>query len=174
MIRRPRKIRFQRLFKFKHDKRWLIGQPCQWEGSLQCVTTIKLSWHMFELLRLRLAWSLTKKKRSSRKYQFKQKLASKKSKQLFFHRQFQTKKYIFWYHGFPHLNYSTKVRGSRMGKGKGNSKNWYHLVRGGTIFLRLRHNNFFKLRYILNQLVRALPGTIRYNIIVLRNEMISF
>jgi hypothetical protein len=46
-------------------------------SCLQAVRCFKLSWKLFELIRLRLAWSLSRRRRGSRKTQFKQRKGRK-------------------------------------------------------------------------------------------------
>ena len=123
---------------------------------------MKLTWALFELMRLRLAWGLAKKKRRSKRLQFKHRLHQRqKVEKRPFVRPAIASPSAFWYQGFPQHAYTAKARGSRMGKGKGPTKQWYQPVSSGATILKLRHNNLFRLRYVLNQIARCLPGHCR-------------
>jgi hypothetical protein len=173
MGRRPRRFKFQKSYKFKSLHSWSQKSACIWEGWIQPTMTIKISWKIFELIRLRFAWSLTTKRKGSRKLQFRKKNKMQKKSELIFGKQPLFKHYIFWYHGFPQLPYTTKVRGARMGKGKGAVKQWYQLVKGGNYFIKIRYLNKFKLIYLIKQLSRCLPGLIKYKIYLCQNEIWS-
>ena len=88
------------------------------------------------MIRLRLAWGITRKRRLSKKEKFQKKLVKRQSAR-FFKRQYRAKRSAcrFWYTGFPHLLVSRKVLGGRMGKGKGNVKTWYYLAYEGRFIL---------------------------------------
>jgi ribosomal protein L16/L10AE len=159
MLRRPRRFKFQRGFRAKAAGIWSLHSIQQWEGCLKTKTALKLNWALFELIRLRLAWGLAKKKRQSRRLQFKHKLHKhQKIEKTIFSRAVLSKQQAFWYQGFPQRSYTAKARGARMGKGKGYIKQWYQPIASGTVILKLRYNNFFRLQYVLKQIARYLPG----------------
>lgn len=114
----------------------------------------KITWTQFEALRLKLARSLTAKKKLSRRTMYKQK---KKEKKKTVSRWAIKRRAISWYTGFPHLAYRVKGRGSRMGKGKGNITCWYYKGRAGQIILQVTHVNIYKLRSSLYKIVQLLP-----------------
>jgi hypothetical protein len=173
-MRRPRKFKFQKVYKYKHLESWPNTNLCLYEAWLQPVAKIKLSWNFFELIRLKLIWGLLKKKKRSRKTQFKQKKLKVKKLDNFFRKKKLLKHQLFWYHGFPHLSYTAKAKGTRMGKGKGSIKQWYQYVNNGHYFLKLRNSNFFKLNYVLMQLKHCLPGYFRYKVIITKNIYATF
>jgi ribosomal protein L16/L10AE len=158
MLRRPRKPKFQRIFRVKSLRPWAQLATSGRGGCLQARRCFKLSWKLFELVRLRLAWSLSRRRRGSRKTQFKQRKSHKANTTRVFKRHGALKRKAFWYTGFPHLSYSAKAKGIRMGKGKGAVKQWYQLVRPGCTVLRLQGLAGLRLCYLLQQIGRRLPG----------------
>lgn len=110
------------------------------------------------MIRLRLAWNLSRRRRGSRKTQFKQRKGRKASTNRVFKRHSALRRRAFWYTGFPQLSYSAKAKGIRMGKGKGAVKQWYQLMFPGSIILRLQGLPSPRLYYVLRQIGRRLPG----------------
>jgi ribosomal protein L16/L10AE len=158
MLRRPRRFKFQIRFKCKSARKYKLLPADYCEGGLQSMKTVKLSWKHFEMMRLKLTWNLMYKSRGSRKSQFKKKIKRRRVK-VFFKAPPLFKKKRFWYQGFPHLSYSIKSRGSRMGRGHGLSKYWYQLIHYSYPLVYVKAANSFKLYYILSQLQRSLPGS---------------
>lgn len=173
-LRRPRKTRFINFFKCKNMCSWRCQNVMFGEGWLQARYTFKLHWYLFETIRLRLAWSLIKKKRASRKTYYKQKMKKETVVKGPFKWPRSSSQGVAWYGGFPHLAYSKKPRGSRMGKGKGSSKHWYYLVKPGACVLRVRTVSTWKLRYNLAQLKRCIPSNLLVHISTIRDEMRPF
>lgn len=101
---------------------------------------------------------MSRRRRGSRKTQFKQRKGRKASTTRVFKRYGVLRRKAFWYTGFPHLSYSAKAKGIRMGKGKGAVKQWYQLVRPGRVVLRLQGLSNLRLHYLLQQIGRRLPG----------------
>lgn len=101
---------------------------------------------------------MSRRRRGSRKTQFKQRRGRKVNTNHVFKRHAAARRRLFWYTGFPQLGYSAKARGIRMGKGKGAVKQWYQLVLPGTVILRLQGLPSLRLFYVLRQIGRRLPG----------------
>jgi hypothetical protein len=158
MLRRPRKPKFQRVFRCKTLRAWVQARSSDRGGCIQASRCLKLSWKLFELVRLRLAWNLSRRRRGSRKTMFKQRKGRRAVVKYVFKRHAAAKRKAFWYTGFPQLSYTAKAKGIRMGKGKGSVKQWYQLVQPGAVILRLRGLSNLRLHYVLCQLGRRLPG----------------
>ena len=56
-----------------------------------------------------------------------------------------------WVNAFPHIPFTKKVIGSRMGKGKGKLKIWFNKVTAGTILIELKNLRKGRAMYFLSQ-----------------------
>lgn len=156
MLRRPRRLRYQRIFRLKGWRPWRPLPLFLGVGALQATRYLRLSWHLFELIRLRLAWGLGRRSGGGRRTWFKQ---GRRRAQQGWQPPRLTRRPVprprrrlvllsprpprrrrrrvalsartawrarrrrqFWYTGFPHLGYSAKTKGMRMGKGKGGNR----------------------------------------------------
>lgn len=62
------------------------------------------------------------------------------------------------YLGFPHLAYTLKPKGSRMGKGKGASAGFYYKTRPGQGIILIKGCSLPKLQLALTRASKAIPG----------------
>ncbi len=131
-----------------------------WQGFIYLGNRTRLEWRHFEMIRLRLAWGLTRRRRLSRKARFKAQRRVKKVSFNFFRRKFRRPRIgrIFWYGGFPHTVTTGKKRGMRMGKGKGDPRGWHYVGYEGSIILRVAGVTPVRLYYLLRHIAQRLPG----------------
>lgn len=164
MARRPRRFKYERSYRCSITRHLLLKHSLNYEVVLYAQQSTIVDWFAFERLRLRLLWGLGRRRRGSRKYLFK-KVKVKKQGRLGLGGRLATSLHskLFWYGGFPHLSYSAKPRGARMGRGKGQIKCWYFFLRGGQPFVRIRYFNYWKLIYLLHQISMIIPGYVFIN-----------
>lgn len=161
MLRRPRRFKYERQYRCRLMRALFLNINTNWTINICTRTNILLDWYAFERIRLHLSWGLGRRRKSSRKYFFKKKKIKKLEYVHLGGRLMTTySNKLFWYKGFPHLSYTNKPRGARMGRGKGQIKGWYYLLRPGQPFICLRYFNSQKLYYLINQLCFILPGAL--------------
>lgn len=163
MLRQPRKTPQSRRFKFKRRRAFTDRPRNNFIGVIKTTLTIKLFWHNFEALRLQLIWAISKRRKFSRKMFFKHKMAEKKKvKKVIFRWRAKKKKKIsrVLYLGFPHLLYTLKPKGSRMGKGKGSSANYFYKARPGQNIIFITDCSLPKLNFALYKATKAIPGSV--------------
>lgn len=133
------------------------------QAQLILARNAKITWVQFEALRIKLARTLTFKRRLSRKAMFKQQAHRKKEENK--KKQWENKPTLvtrrkcikLWYTGFPHRPYRVKGRGSRMGKGKGNISSWYFKGNAGAPLLYMHFINKRLLIRALHKVTKLLP-----------------
>ena len=64
---------------------------------------------------------------------------------------------LFWLSLFPHLPFSKKPKGMRMGKGIGKLSTWHTLVSGGTLLVEFKNLRKGRASYFANQVSYRLP-----------------
>ena len=65
-----------------------------------------------------------------------------------------------WFSFFPHLPITRKVKGSRMGKGKGRLCGWFAIVNPGRIIVETRNLRYGRFKFFVRQFVSKLsPST---------------
>lgn len=90
--------------------------------------------------------------RLSNKNVFRYKLFLKKSS-----RKFDKTLRFVWFKLFPHLPFSKKVSGSRMGKGKGKAKGWVADIPSGLNLFEFKNLRYGRAVYFCNQIRHKLP-----------------
>ena len=80
----------------------------------------------------------------------------KKSSSPSFKKTIFKKKIYFLFLGFPYLPISKSAKGDRMGKGKGENKEYYYNCGAGKILLLISIQNLFVLKYAAYKLKNIL------------------
>lgn len=155
----PRKWKFRLVQRGISSLNWNNFNSFKWGGTLYMRQRTKLFWYHFEMIRLRLAWDLGRRRQLSRKARYREKLMVKKKAMASFRRAKRNRATrLFWYAGFPHTVYSAKARGARMGGGKADPRSWCYLAYEGTPILRVCVTRPTRLRYVLARIQERLPG----------------
>ena len=164
MKRLPKRIFPYKKFKFNKSKLTPDSKSSNFVGIIKIHKTIRIFYHNFETLRLQLTWSLVRRRRLTKKMFFKQKMSKKKKKKLFFKWPYRYNKFqrSVWYIGFPHLPYTTKPKGSRMGKGKGGSKNYFYKCYAGQTLIYISNYSKIQLYYTFYKVHKCIPSTTFY------------
>ena len=76
-----------------------------------------------------------------------------------------------WVNAFPHIPFTKKVIGSRMGKGKGKLKIWFNKVTTGTVLVELKNLRKGRATYFLSQAKYKLKSNSK--IIFINNSSIN-
>lgn len=76
-----------------------------------------------------------------------------------------------WVNAFPHIPFTKKVIGSRMGKGKGKLKIWFNKITTGTILVETKNLRRGRAIYFLSQAKYKLKSNSK--IIFINNSNIS-
>ena len=131
---------------------------------LACIYTrrsTRIFWYNFEALRLHLTWTIAKKRKLRNKIFFKQKKKKQKSiTKIFYNKNKPIYNNIqVWFNGFPHLPYTNKPRGSRMGKGKGATKLYYFKSYSNHPLIILNNCTAKQINLIFYKLKQHIPGT---------------
>jgi len=170
--RLPKKPRYREFQKLRHKVNWFNGELGKWLGGIILLTRCKLFWRHFEMIRLRLAWGLGRRRRMSKKERFKKKVVKIQIKKYF--KRIKGIKHLkrkFWYTGFPHLLISRRSVGGRMGKGKGNVKTWYFIGYEGHYLLVISGVRPISMLRVLKQITLRLPA--RSQVVVRCNSFIN-
>ena len=151
MLRQPRRSPQFRRFKFRKLVPVQDRTAQDFLGIIKTKKNTRIFWTNFETLRLQLTWALGKKRRFSRKLYFKHKLGQKKKKEFAFRYNANRKRKMWkiFFTGFPHLLYTLKPKGSRMGKGKGSSNSYFYNAASGQHLIFIIGCNLHKLKYAL-------------------------
>lgn len=163
MLRQPRRTPQSRRFKFKKKVVFVDRSTQHFTGIIKMNKSIKLFWYNFEAIRLQLVWAMSKRRKFSRKMFFKHKMAQKtKNKEVIFRwtKKKKKKKGKVWYIGFPHILYTLKPKGSRMGKGKGSSAGYYYKAKPGQNIIFISRCSLPKLNFALYKATKTIPGSI--------------
>jgi len=157
MLNQPRSTLLNHRFRFSNKKHIFNSSYDNYSLCIKTTKQIKLFWNNFESLRLHLIWILGKKRRYTRKMYYKQIKGHQKKEffTMFKKSKFQMHEFLFF--GFPHLPFTRKAKGSRMGKGKGSSSGYYFNCVAGETLLCVNARNFFMSKKIAKKINFILP-----------------
>jgi hypothetical protein len=140
-----------------------VKNLCNYELYCYLRGNTRWFWYNIEFIRLLAAWNITKLKQQKRG-----ELPHLASTATYYKQRSERQAPTVEINNFPHVAYTSKVRGARMGRGKGVIKVWQYNLKSGVLYFRLRNFSKF-ICYLICWQLKSSIGNLSYSVVRINN-----